>query len=427
MIKIAIWGYGYHGHDLEAILSFCWQEKYRITYVLDRKFEEIKASGRCRYPIAHPDQAKELFDRGLFDAVLIGVFDPNQYRAVEQALNVQGIPVLALEKASEFFSPEETPNENCDLSLLQDGYQLFVYRNHYLSTTLSPGISFVTDRTGRMNRACYDPYYDKPHAFLHYSRPSIRLPAEELSGDWCCLCRLYSDNYWHFTYEVLDRLWLMERSGYRGRYLLLRSSFAEELLLLAGVDLSRITWVQNLERNKTYHFERLFCVAVNEEYRIKAASVLHQAASAIVSHLPPLSHSYPKRIYVKRIGRRKLILPEAFLEKYQFKTIVPENLSVAEQIRCFEQADIVLSPHGANSTNCLYMHPGSVLIETFPHDYIRPCCLETLATQDVAYFPLPETQDAGSHGQTALGSDYSINTILLEMTMQNIFRLCREE
>ena len=75
--------------------------------------------------------------------------------------------------------------------------------------------------------------------------------------------------------------------------------------------------------------------------------------------------SYPRYIYVKRIGYRKLINGDRFTEKYGFTTIIPEELSVEEQMNYFHNANIVLCPHGANSTNCLYMHEGSAFVEIF--------------------------------------------------------------
>ena len=68
----------------------------------------------------------------------------------------------------------------------------------------------------------------------------------------------------------------------------------------------------------------------------------------------------PGRIFIRRTGTRRLLLPErseAMLERCGFRTVVPDGLPAAEQIRLFSRARIVLSPHGANSANSLYMPP----------------------------------------------------------------------
>ena len=76
-----------------------------------------------------------------------------------------------------------------------------------------------------------------------------------------------------------------------------------------------------------------------------------------------LAHSskkeFPKRIYISRAkasNRRKFNEDEvfAFLEKYDFKMVYPENYSVIDQISMFNNAEIIAGGSGAAFSNILF-------------------------------------------------------------------------
>ncbi len=62
---------------------------------------------------------------------------------------------------------------------------------------------------------------------------------------------------------------------------------------------------------------------------------------------------------------RKLLNGEDIAVKNGYTVIVPEEYSVREQMDLFHNADIILCPHGANSTNFIYMREGAVFAEIF--------------------------------------------------------------
>jgi hypothetical protein len=71
---------------------------------------------------------------------------------------------------------------------------------------------------------------------------------------------------------------------------------------------------------------------------------------------------FPKRIYLSRkkdSDRRKFNEDQVFglLEKYGFKTIFPEDYSIADQVALFNNADFIAGGSGAALTNLLYCKP----------------------------------------------------------------------
>ena len=95
----------------------------------------------------------------------------------------------------------------------------------------------------------------------------------------------------------------------------------------------------------------------------------------------------------------------------------PEELPVTEQMNDFRSADVVLCPHGANTTNSLYMRAGSPLNETFGKTWFCPCCVETAACSGVRYFPVTKTPDARQE-MDGIFRDHTIDMQLLEQTVR---------
>ncbi|BBD57023.1 capsular polysaccharide biosynthesis protein-like [Planktothrix agardhii CCAP 1459/11A] len=80
-----------------------------------------------------------------------------------------------------------------------------------------------------------------------------------------------------------------------------------------------------------------------------------------------------KRIYVSRSQSSRKIVNEAeilqILTKYNFEVIHCEKMSLAEQIKIFSEAEIILGPHGAGMYNQIFCHSGTSIIEIYNKEY----------------------------------------------------------
>ncbi len=83
------------------------------------------------------------------------------------------------------------------------------------------------------------------------------------------------------------------------------------------------------------------------------------------------------KLYVSRGKSRRRLggedLLETRLEESGFTILHSEDLSFAEQIRLFHEAEIVVGTHGAGLTNVVWCQPGCRVIEIFPSNYILDC------------------------------------------------------
>lgn len=243
----------------------------------------------------------------------------------------------------------------------------------------------------------------------------------------CNLALGWNSNYWHFTFEAMAKLMAIEESGYKGKYIIFNNSFSKELLKLAEISDDRILFVKD---GTDYLVKKLHVIESLNYSANKTTDCLMKFRDKVLSNIDFSDiEKYPERIYVKRIGVRKIKNENDVLkiiDKYGFKTIIPENLSVVEQIKHFYAAKICFSPHGANSTNALYMREGAHFIESFGHAFNNPCVLSAISKIKINYHMLTEYMKAPkikaykNYFSENCFSDYDVNMQLLEVILCNI-------
>ncbi|MCG8442173.1 MAG: glycosyltransferase family 61 protein, partial [Caulobacterales bacterium] len=108
----------------------------------------------------------------------------------------------------------------------------------------------------------------------------------------------------------------------------------------------------------------------------------------------------PTNVYVSRDKASRKIANEeevmAALTGEGFKKFFLEDLTVAEQIRAFAGADIVVAPHGAGNTNIIHSRHAA-LVELLPvgHPGFTGNYRKTTRTLDIPYYSMdcPQTAD----------------------------------
>jgi hypothetical protein len=91
----------------------------------------------------------------------------------------------------------------------------------------------------------------------------------------------------------------------------------------------------------------------------------------------PFTAAERKRIYISRrkASSRRVVNEAAILEKIErlgFLSYNLEDLTLAEQVRLFASADVVIAPHGAGLTNVIFAAPGAAVLELLPAADVRP-------------------------------------------------------
>jgi hypothetical protein len=428
MMKVAIWGYGKYGRRMfESLTRFC-SEEYEVVRVYDVNYRSlVSTEGKLRLQIHNPEELAEDYRNGLFEKVLLCFLWYEILIKPREFLKEHSIPELHLGNERDFYPASCFDQGKKPFDIQQEGYSFFVLKNLHgaMANYESNELLYLFNNEGKVLQehwSHWHPFktphiYDYPFTFKNSKAEKIFI-----RGQYCILAKQSASNYWHFTYQCLDVVWLLEKAGYQGKYVVPNQSFCTELLQMLDIAPERIVPLKKFEHNKIYVFEELFCVAFfvgEEEY---GASVLLQAAGYIKKKLP-VNPSLPKKIYVKRVGRRKLLGADALLEEYGFTNIVPEDYSLQEQMALFYNADVVFCVHGANSTNCLYMRKGSVFIEAFSSYWMNRCNLYTVAASGVHYLPVSSLETVWEN-KGGIIRDYKIPDVLLRSAIQNAFLIC---
>ena len=229
-------------------------------------------------------------------------------------------------------------------------------------------------------------------------------------------------NYWHFTFHCLDKVINLEESGFDGKYLIFDDFYIKELMKLIGISEDRLFPVH---RNEVYKISKLYVI---DDYFKTDYTALQKVKEKILSNIDLSDiEKYPKRLFVRRTKPyTRLIKNESevieLLSKYGFDVIFPDDYSVEEQIKYFYAANIVVTPHGANSTNSLYMREHTRFIECFGNYYITPCMLDIIQANKMFYNMLVSSANVEKRVTNVIGrhQDYLVNLNLLEDTVYNL-------
>ena len=398
MKKIAIWGFGFYGRRMLNAINTWWDREIEVVRIYDLRADILKSRTENEgLSFATPDQLKYDYQMGLFESVMITVNIDYQYKEMYLKLKNEGIPVIQLGKEEDFHPASDFHLvKDAMFQEVQDGYVIHVFDALRGAVCVSPwsGIMFLFDETGKVLRDHWDAY-DVRSNFTHkYDFPvrfdDPQLPTIMMRGEYCILAKLWSCNYWHFLFESMDCVQLLEELGYKGKYVISNWNYCKEVMLIYGIDDERILTVDDFEVGKTYTFEKVIYPKLINNDRKKGAQVLKRFSAHMQEKLYSDKENYPPRIYVERSKTRKLLNLDLWLKKQGFQKINPDNLPVYEQMQYFYNADLVLSPHGANSGNLLFMKSGTVLIETFGKNYIYYCNLSALMEKGIYYLPVVE-------------------------------------
>jgi len=81
-----------------------------------------------------------------------------------------------------------------------------------------------------------------------------------------------------------------------------------------------------------------------------------------------------KKLYISRITNRKVNNEEeifSYLKKLWFEKVILDAMSIKDQAKLFNDAEIIIGPHGAGFTNLVFCQPWTKVIEMFHEKTVR--------------------------------------------------------
>ena len=201
-----------------------------------------------------------------------------------------------------------------------------------------------------------------PFKFLKYRKSFDKATAPFQFQSVISLRHLWEWNYYHFYFDALSKLELLEFVGVDTRQPIALGRYVDDVnfarTVLGSGDFANHQWLAPTD--EYIRGESVLYCRTNRPYRNRVRFICN---SMKIDGDSPLENH---RIFLTRVGNRRLInLDELnpIFEKYQFKTIDAAEMSVQEQIDSFKNTRYLIANHGAGTTNIIYRgeHPLSVL------------------------------------------------------------------
>ena len=200
-----------------------------------------------------------------------------------------------------------------------------------------------------------------------------------------CYHRFYHQ-YFHWFMDSLPRIWLLDRyspDASHAKWCVAPrlGAFQEASLALFGIGPDRTFWPEGA----TVHFKQAIIPAFEFREPLQTrpsynSGLHHKGWSAeYLSDIRDRASrlfdtgrfASPARIYISRgdASHRKVRNEDEilrFLEKLGFTAVTPGEHSLAEQVRLFSGAEVIIGVHGAGLTNIMWTKPGATVLEIMP-------------------------------------------------------------
>lgn len=213
----------------------------------------------------------------------------------------------------------------------------------------------------------HTPDFDyEPHPMFTHPRQSPL----DLQRRGKTLVLLSLPNLYHFVFEAIARLALAQEAGMEAssydHFLGEPPSlpFHHEIFGYLGIPTDRILSPSSGAQHCRFselHFS-------NTTYGIppELVCILRSYLAAVPRVSPPFA--CPRKLYLSRAAypTRRLVNETAVTEllaRHGFTTVCPHELSYAQQKVLFEEAEVIVSSHGAGLANLIWCKPGTKVIE----------------------------------------------------------------
>lgn len=194
---------------------------------------------------------------------------------------------------------------------------------------------------------------------------------------------MWSINYYHWLCEVLPRLWMMKRRYQDGIVIIpdtfVKYTFITDLLKILGLEYLPI------QSSRNHRFKSLVAVKTEPKCGNAVPAILESMVKAVKQLLNIPAVKPHRKVYLsrgkassRRISNEDELMP--VLNAAGFEIIYAEDLSVAEQVRVFNETSVLLAMHGGGMANMAFMQPSAKVFEVRAFDMaINPLCYWRLA------------------------------------------------
>jgi hypothetical protein len=192
-------------------------------------------------------------------------------------------------------------------------------------------------------------------------------PVKKLYGTHATITLPLSSYYYHWLIESIPNIRSLQTYlSHIDKICIPRpSKFHLETLAAFGINQDKLI---PLDSQSHYQFDRLYVPSFNSGW-----APHRWLPTWIKDSMPFLDRSNHKgrRIYISRgDGRWRKVKNEpevsSFLMSYSFECVELASISFKEQAILFNEADVIIAPHGAGLANMIFCRPQTIILEIFP-------------------------------------------------------------
>lgn len=236
------------------------------------------------------------------------------------------------------------------------------------------GDTVVEDTLLQTNPAEHRYREDGGAIFLEADGPATDLPGASLS-----LLNFNHGNYFHWTLDTIGRLGAADDATLAAcdRVLAPVLQRAFQLEGFAHTGLADRLPMRMVGPGSLLRVER-FVVPWSLSCDHRPHRLLPRTFCRWPSLAHPAARTWPERVYIDRRGsnNRRMVNEDELvsaLERLDFMPVRLEALGLAEQITLFNQARIIVAPHGAGLANLVFARPGTSVIEIHSDSWVHWC------------------------------------------------------
>lgn len=176
----------------------------------------------------------------------------------------------------------------------------------------------------------------------------------------------WQDAFFHWVYEVLPRIELIENTNDR-LFVASDLSFQKESLQLFGINN-----VINANHYDAVEAPEITVTSTPVAPNPRAIQFLRKTI------LSQVAAKTKRRLYISRndASRRRILNEDELmnlLAKHGFEKVLLSHLPFVEQVSIFRSAEAIVAPHGAALSLATFCDEGVPLLEIFAPAYVHPC------------------------------------------------------
>ncbi len=249
---------------------------------------------------------------------------------------------------------------------------------------------------------------------------------DEIDSEVCILSNLYSNNFFHF-FEELYKVTILERGGFRGRYVLspfgdrhfpALPPFAAQFLELLGIRDDRILMC----REPTVFRSSWLTTPIGCGDTIAYSNVFLALRAALITAATAIAPGIGPRLYLERSPKRVVVNAQEVREcvsRYGFATVDMATLPVAQQIAAAHHAEVLVGTHGSGMLHCAFQKEKSTVIECFSPHFMDFFILDILHILDHRY-----SQIVAMDRRAPIGYEYGVDVVIdchhLELVLKQL-------